>query len=520
MTGYGFFAGLLDHVTSGKIAKMDNLPTLAAFTCPIGGKRMEDPVVASDGYSYDRRFLEAWLEVQSTSPTTQQPLPSKVLLPNHALKSAIHEVAVHGVSIEIVSFVGPITQDVLVEPVVACDGHTYERTSIQHWFRTRRTSPVTNAVLHNTTLLPNHTLKKAIEEVWPKSSSRTLAPPIVVMSHDTVTCDGCGMHPIVGPRYKSHTAKNFDLCAVCEASGAFVAQEPFFKILDSRILGRPATPIIPPPSSTPHASPTARASMQSDPGPNNMTRHPAYTVCHTSVTCDGCFAFPIRGIRFKSGVAFDFDLCSACEASGQFAFCEPFLKIPDSRKLGRPATIDVHNVDHTGDVLYRLRMSVAVCWTPNHLDVLRTSGVNPLLPVNSLLLGKRRVRGDDGIVYVEVSGRLLGLPAVQAYVPQEIESLGSDNRRPDIGVARERTMDEEVIAQQRRVFVTTRALPLRRWPSNLDSAIGSTQMISAHAEVSTDAVVLNELHQPFYRIAHKNEWVCILDDKDAMLVAS
>ncbi|KAL7543699.1 hypothetical protein ACHAWF_007445 [Thalassiosira exigua] len=42
----------------------------------------------------------------------------------------------------------PITQDLLRDPVVAEDGHTYERSSLEIWFGMGRTrSPVTNALL-------------------------------------------------------------------------------------------------------------------------------------------------------------------------------------------------------------------------------------------------------------------------------------------------------------------------------------------------------------------------------------
>jgi len=35
--------------------------------------------------------------------------------------------------------------------------------------------------------------------------------------HENVECDGCGICPIIGPRYKCSVRKNFDLCANCEA---------------------------------------------------------------------------------------------------------------------------------------------------------------------------------------------------------------------------------------------------------------------------------------------------------------
>ncbi|RLO03060.1 hypothetical protein DYB28_008052 [Aphanomyces astaci] len=62
------------------------------------------------------------------------------------------------------SFVCPITHDVMEDPVVACDGHSYERASISMWFRDNNTSPITNASVHHKHLIPNHTLKKAINE--------------------------------------------------------------------------------------------------------------------------------------------------------------------------------------------------------------------------------------------------------------------------------------------------------------------------------------------------------------------
>lgn len=52
----------------------------------------------------------------------------------------------------------PITQELMKDPVVAEDGHTYERSSLITWFNLGRTrSPVTNSFLTRTTdaLLPN-----------------------------------------------------------------------------------------------------------------------------------------------------------------------------------------------------------------------------------------------------------------------------------------------------------------------------------------------------------------------------
>ncbi|CAA0836685.1 U-box domain-containing protein 35 [Striga hermonthica] len=61
------------------------------FICPIVKEVMADPCVAGDGYTYDRRAIETWLEEKDASPVTGLPLPHKYLTPNYTLLSAIIE---------------------------------------------------------------------------------------------------------------------------------------------------------------------------------------------------------------------------------------------------------------------------------------------------------------------------------------------------------------------------------------------------------------------------------------------
>uniref|UniRef100_A0A0D9WM63 U-box domain-containing protein n=1 Tax=Leersia perrieri TaxID=77586 RepID=A0A0D9WM63_9ORYZ len=62
-------------------------------------------------------------------------------------------------------FTCPISQDVMDEPVIAADGHTYEAEMIKDWFRRgRTTSPMTNEQLEHRELIPNHALRSAIEK--------------------------------------------------------------------------------------------------------------------------------------------------------------------------------------------------------------------------------------------------------------------------------------------------------------------------------------------------------------------
>ena len=56
----------------------------------------------------------------------------------------------------------PITTDIMQDPVIAGDNHTYEREAIQEWLTRKNTSPITNKTLPHKSLTTNQTLKKLI----------------------------------------------------------------------------------------------------------------------------------------------------------------------------------------------------------------------------------------------------------------------------------------------------------------------------------------------------------------------
>ncbi len=62
------------------------------------------------------------------------------------------------------SFRCPINMTIMRNPVICSDGHSYEKRAIQEWFRKSNKSPQTNLVLDNQILIPNHSLRKSIEE--------------------------------------------------------------------------------------------------------------------------------------------------------------------------------------------------------------------------------------------------------------------------------------------------------------------------------------------------------------------
>lgn len=60
-------------------------------------------------------------------------------------------------------FICPITKDLMINPVFAADGYTYELESIKKWVDKSDKSPMTNLPLIDFILVPNYSLKSSIE---------------------------------------------------------------------------------------------------------------------------------------------------------------------------------------------------------------------------------------------------------------------------------------------------------------------------------------------------------------------
>ena len=52
--------------------------------------------------------------------------------------------------------------EVMSDPVMAADGHAYERTAIERWLATKSTSPLTGGELEHSILVPSHMLRRMI----------------------------------------------------------------------------------------------------------------------------------------------------------------------------------------------------------------------------------------------------------------------------------------------------------------------------------------------------------------------
>ena len=66
----------------------------------------------------------------------------------------------------------PITAELMLDPVLCADGHSYERASIQEWLENHDTSPLTGLALEHKWLVANHALRKVAEE-WKSVKSKS-----------------------------------------------------------------------------------------------------------------------------------------------------------------------------------------------------------------------------------------------------------------------------------------------------------------------------------------------------------
>ena len=63
--------------------------TLEDVCCPITLEAMQDPVLATDGHTYERSAIEDWFSRRNTSPRTGERLPVPTLFPNYSLRDII-----------------------------------------------------------------------------------------------------------------------------------------------------------------------------------------------------------------------------------------------------------------------------------------------------------------------------------------------------------------------------------------------------------------------------------------------
>ena len=81
-------------------------------------------------------------------------------------------------------YVCPISHELMKDPVQAADGFNYEHAMIAKWLTKNKKSPITNQKLANTKLVPNHTLKSAINVYLHQIEARMSSNDVIVVEED------------------------------------------------------------------------------------------------------------------------------------------------------------------------------------------------------------------------------------------------------------------------------------------------------------------------------------------------
>ncbi|CAN6874208.1 unnamed protein product [Brassica oleracea] len=82
----------LVETANSKIKKEQcNVRAPSHYFCPILRELMEEPEIAADGFTYEKKAILAWFEKHNVSPVTRQKLDHFKLTPNNTLRSAIRD---------------------------------------------------------------------------------------------------------------------------------------------------------------------------------------------------------------------------------------------------------------------------------------------------------------------------------------------------------------------------------------------------------------------------------------------
>ncbi len=155
------------------------------FVCPLTKRPFEEPVLAADGWTYERRALTGWFAQHGGhSPKTRRPMPEAVV-PNTTLARAQREFEDerHG---RIPAFLQgewhrtvecPVTLEPMQHPVRLSDGHDYDFDSAKALVRQRGRSPLTEEVFDAVEVLrPNKALQQLAREVQRRDAA-SMPPP-------------------------------------------------------------------------------------------------------------------------------------------------------------------------------------------------------------------------------------------------------------------------------------------------------------------------------------------------------
>ena len=190
--------------------------------------------------------------------------------------------------------------------------------------------------------------------------------------HFFIICDGCGMKPLVGKRYKCKECEDFDYCEKCYEKNKDTHKHEF-TLIEKPEMRNPFMPTLnlsfgehprhhffhhhrphfqdkkekkeekneiiekSRSKSKRHEKSKSKSKklrnmpkkMEHCPTMGNIFQDKKISdkIVHFGVKCDGCGVFPIVGCRYKCAVCDNFDYCEKCESKLAEKHNHPFLKI-------------------------------------------------------------------------------------------------------------------------------------------------------------------------------------------------
>ena len=162
--------------------------------------------------------------------------------------------------------------------------------------------------------------------------------------HFGIICDGCGMKPLTGKRYKCKGCNDFDYCEKCYEKNKETHKHEF-QVIEKSQFKHLFMPMHKPHKVSPFKEQKKDMKFKGSKPleiPKKMEHCPTMgnifekdkisnKIMHFGVKCDGCGAYPIVGCRYKCAVCDDFDYCEQCEKKLSQKHNHPFLKINEPK---------------------------------------------------------------------------------------------------------------------------------------------------------------------------------------------
>ena len=115
--------------------------------------------------------------------------------------------------------------------------------------------------------------------------------------HEDYACDGCEIKPIKGARYHCGTCPDYDLCKKCYFSDIKKSHNHSFICINK-------------------------------PQKEEKKEKIIIDTIHKNISCNKCRINPIKGIRYKCGICYNFDFCENCEKNYGKEHGHPMLRLP------------------------------------------------------------------------------------------------------------------------------------------------------------------------------------------------